>query len=262
MFGSNTRIGKRPAIAILLIAAVTIPAVAFFAAPTGMEGVRVYIYTDSGVRFTSRTALEYMFGWMRADVSVIESEDINEGILDTCDILVMPGGCWCDERCQILGEEMSIIRDFIANGGSYFGIEGGASYATSFRLGVFNGTYHPAAFTSETLLMEVGINQESTSPDLSEEPSTYTILYRDSGYYTADDMSDINPIATYLETDMHCMISFKYGNGTVFLSALQPEYEEGSLRDGTDVWDTMTDPDSEWPFMLKIARWLIVESIT
>jgi len=262
MSGSDFKLGKRTAIAILIIAAVTIPTVAILATPTGMEGVQVYIYTDRGIRATSQIALEHMFRWMRADVSIIESEDINEGILDTCDILVMPGGCWCDERCELLDDEMPIIRDFIAGGGSYFGIDGGASYATSFRLGIFNGTHWPAVFSSETLLMEVGINRESSGPDLSAEPETYTMLYRDSGYYLADDMSDINPIATYLDTDFHCMISFKYGNGTVFLSSLQPEYEEGSDRDGTDAWDTMTDPDSEWPFMLKIARWLVEESVT
>jgi hypothetical protein len=61
----------------------------------------------------------------------------------------------------------------------------------------------------------------------------------------------------YADT-LYCgMIAFEAGQGRVFLSSPHPEYEEGSLQDGTDYFDTMVDPDSEWPFMMKIAEWLL-----
>jgi hypothetical protein len=56
------------------------------------------------------------------------------------------------------------------------------------------------------------------------------------------------------------MIAFNYGNGTVFLSSPHPEYEEGNMKDGTDLWDLYSDPDSEWGLMLRICEWLLEES--
>ena len=215
------------------------------------------IYTDRGIDATSRIALERMFSWMHADVNVIEPSVIWDGGLDDYDILAMPSGCWCTERCEILGEEMDIILEFISNGGSYSGIDRGASYATSFRLGLFNGSYIPDLNGADTFLLELDVCQDSIGPDLSEEPASYTLLYDASGYFEADDMSGIIPIMTYPGTGLPAMIAFIYGNGTAFLSSPHPEYEEGSDRDGTDIYDSLEDPDSEWDFMLKICRWLV-----
>ena len=73
-------------------------------------------------------------------------------------------------------------------------------------------------------------------------------------------MTGIIPICTYTDTGFAGMIAFEYGNGTVFLSSPHPEYEEGSMRDGTDFWDSIPDPDSEWDLMLKVCQWLLEES--
>lgn len=246
--------------AVILTATLLITAVVFIPMTTGMEGVQVAIYTDRGVQATSRIALQNMFEWMHAEVSIIEAVDINDGILDTVDILVMPSGCWCTERCQIMGDEMNIIREFIENGGSYFGIDGGASYATSYRLDIFHGTLYPDTYGAGDFLLEVTVNTNLDSPDLSQEPESYEILYEASGYFDADDMTGIATVATYVNTSLPCIIVFKFGNGTVFLSSPHPEYEEGSDRDGTDVYDSAQDPDSEWDFMLRICKWLVAES--
>ncbi|MFW9966309.1 MAG: BPL-N domain-containing protein [Candidatus Thorarchaeota archaeon] len=242
------------------MATLLITAVTFIPLTTGMEGVQVAIYSDGGILAASRLALHNMFEWMHAEVSIIDAVDINGGILDTVDILVMPGGCWCSDRCLILGEEMDIIRDFIENGGSYFGIDGGASYATSYRLDIFHGILCPDACGSGHFLQEVAVNTNLNIPDLSQEPESYEILYEDSGYFNAEDMSSIATVATYVNTSLSCMIVFKFGNGTVFLSSPHPEYEEGSDRDGTDIYDSLLDPDSEWDFMLRICEWLVDES--
>jgi glutamine amidotransferase-like uncharacterized protein len=246
--------------AVILMATLLITAVTFIPLTTGMEGVQVAIYTDRGVQATSRIALQNMFEWMHAEVSIIEAVDINDGILDTIDILVMPSGCWCSDRCLILGEEMNIIREFIENGGSYFGIDGGASYATSYRLDIFHGTLYPDACGSGDFLLEVTVNTNLDAPDLSQDSESYELLYESSGYFDADNMTGIATVATYVNTSLPCMIVFKFGTGTVFLSSPHPEYEEGSDRDGTDVYDSLQDTDSEWDFMLRICKWLVEES--
>jgi glutamine amidotransferase-like uncharacterized protein len=247
-------------IAVVLVATLLIAAVAFASLPTGMEGIQVAIYTDRGVQTTSRVALQSMFEWMHCEVSIIEDIDINNGVLDDVDILVMPGGCWCSDRCLVLGEEMTIIREFIENGGAYFGIDGGASYATSYRLDIFHGILYPDTYGAEDFLQEVTVNTNQNAIDLSEETEPYEILYEASGYFGSDNMTGIITVATYANTSLPCMIAFDFGDGRVFLSSPHPEYEEGSGRDGTDVYDSMQDPDSEWHFMLRICKWLVNES--
>jgi glutamine amidotransferase-like uncharacterized protein len=246
--------------AVVLVVALTLTTLIFLPVATGMEGVQVAIYFDNGVSATSRIALENMFSWMHAEVDIIGSSEIREGSLSDYDILVMPGGCWCTERCEILGEEMDIILEFVANGGSYFGIGKGASYATNIRLGLFNGTFFADLISADTFLLELNVCQDSIGPDLSEEPESYSLLYDASGYYETDDPTGIIPIMTYPGTELPAMIAFTYGNGTTFLSSPHPEFEEGSDRDGTDVYDSLNDPDSEWDFMLKICRWLVENS--
>ncbi|RDE14820.1 MAG: hypothetical protein C4K48_05555 [Candidatus Thorarchaeota archaeon] len=230
-----------------------------FLSPRPLAGVKVAVYDDNGTTPASQIALESMFRWMGADVTVIGDEDVETGALSSYDVFVAPGGCWCDERCDIL-DDYEIVRQFILDGGSYFGVDGGASYATSYRLGLFQGTLWPDTNGTGDWLLEMNVNRESTGPDLSDEPESYTIFYESSGHFDAGNMTGTIPICTYTDTGLPSMIAFKYGNGTVFLSSPHPEYEEGNMNDGTDLWDTYSDPDSEWGLMLKICEWLLEES--
>jgi glutamine amidotransferase-like uncharacterized protein len=256
-------VSKRNVILTIVVAAVIVTSTFIFmpAQPSPLDGVIVSIYMDRGITAASRTALEHMFLWMGAKVSIIGAEDFSEGVLNTTDILVMPGGCWCEERCAILGEEMkSIIRSYIDEGGSYFGIDGGASYATNYRLNIFSGRLIVDVLGATNFMTELDINCELTSPDLSQESESYEVFYEASGYFETDNMTGIHTIATYANTSLPCMIAFKYGIGTVFLSSPHPEYEEDGNRDGTDMYDLQVDPDSEWDFMLRICQWLLDES--
>ncbi|MGY5877262.1 MAG: BPL-N domain-containing protein [Candidatus Thorarchaeota archaeon] len=225
-----------------------------------MDGAKVAIYTDHGVRASSRIALQHMFEWMGAEVTIINSTWIAEGNLVLYDMVVMPGGCWCDTYIDILDYKMDIIRQFVEDGGAYFGIDGGASYATSWRLDLFHGMFWPDANGSGDYLLEFNVNKDSTGPDLSEEPDSYSMFYEASGYFEVGNLTGIIPICTYTDTGLPSMIAFEYGNGSVFLSSPHPEYEEGNDRDGVEVWDTLQDPDSEWDFMKKICQWLLQEA--
>ncbi|MFW9908241.1 MAG: hypothetical protein ACFFEF_06670 [Candidatus Thorarchaeota archaeon] len=248
-------------IAIMAIIVILASSIVYFAASPSrpLAGVKVAVYDDHGTGAASQFALESMFRWMGADVTVISGDDVASGALDSYDIFVAPGGCWCDERCQIL-DDYEIVRQFVLDGGSYFGVDGGASYATGYRLGLFQGNLWPDANGTGDWLLEMNVNRASTGPDLSAEPESYTIFYESSGYFDAENMTGIIPICTYTDTGLPSMIAFKYGNGTVFLSSPHPEYEEGTMSDGTDFWDSIPDPDSEWGFMLKICQWLFDES--
>ena len=254
---SKTALAASAVISVILVSSLLY--VSMFP-PRPLVGVSVAVFDDRGTTGSSQVALEAMFRWMGADVTVIGGDDVANGALDSYDIFVTPGGCWCDERCEIL-DDFEIVRQFVLNGGSYFGVDGGASYATSYRLGLFDGSLYADCNGTGDWLMEINVNRESTGPELSEEPESYTIFYESSGYFLADNMTGIIPICTYTDTGYAGMIAFEYGNGTVFLSSLHPEYEEGSMRDNTNFWDHTPDPDSEWDLMLKVTQWLLEESM-
>ena len=246
-------------LAATIIIMVTVSSIAmFYSAPKPLHGVRVSIFYDNGVQIQSKIAAEHMFEWMGAVVTTINKTDIDNGILDSTDLLLMPGGLWVDERCTIDGEtEMNLIRQYVLNGGAYFGIEGGATYATSFRVGLFDGLLYPDVFGAQNYLVDIDINLGSSGLNLTNVKSSYNLLYENSGYFDIDDIDGIIPFANYHNTSYYCMVAFEAGNGRVFLSSPHPEYEEGQSRDGTDYFDRLHDSDSEWPLMLKIAEWLL-----
>lgn len=250
---------KRIWLAVGLIGVIVISGIAvYYLNPKPLANVRVSIFYDNGVQIQSKIAAEHMFEWMGAQVTTINKTDLLNGVLESTDLLLMPGGLWTDERCTIVGEnEMNLVRQYVLSGGAYFGIEGGATYATNFRTGLFDGELYPDVFGAGYYLTEIDINRESLGPDLAGEPETYSLLYEQSGYFDIAGMSEIIPIASYHNTSYYCMIAFQANDGRVFLTSPHPEYEEGSMVDGTDYFDRLNDPDSEWQFMLKIAQWLL-----
>jgi len=249
---------RKPIIGVVLVTVIVASAFIILGAPTGMEDVRVAIYDGAGVLESSKIAVDNLFAWMRAKVGHVNATSIREGALADYDMLVMPAGGGFGEHLQ--SEGMDTICQFVTDGGSYFGICGGATFATDLGLNLFDGEYHPAIEGYGEFLIEMNVNRNSTGPDLSEEPESYEILYWNSGYYSKENMSGIIPIVTYPDNDLPCMIAFKYGAGTVFLSSPHPEFEEGAARDGVTYFDAMSDPDSEWGLLLKVCRWLIQES--
>lgn len=227
---------------------------------TGMEGVRVAVYNDRGALPSSSTALLNMFLWMNAEANYVNSTDIQQGVLDEYDIVVFPGGDSYDYSNYLGTTGRNAVRDFVAMGGSYFGICGGSIFGTDSYLGFFHGYASGAVNGSGTKVIPMIVNTNSTGPDLSNEPSEYNILYWNSGYFYSSNatyMSTVIPITLYTQNNEPGMIACKYGNGTVFLSFPHPEYEEGSARDGTGDFDYYNDPDSEWTLLMKVSLWLV-----
>ncbi len=230
--------------------------------PSDLSDINVAVYGDVGVLSSSTQALENMFLWMNATVNIVYAFQIQNGTLDSYDLIAFPGGS-APIYFQSLGDEgLDIVRDFVRNGGSYFGICGGSMFGTNAGLGLFNGTYSNAINGSGIYLTEMYVNRNSTGPDLTTEPESYQTMYWDSSYFYSDDMSNVIPISTYPSNDRPGMIALTYGEGTVFLSSPHPEYEEGDSRDGTTLYDYLNDPDSEWGLLLKVSRWLVDASST
>lgn len=226
-----------------------------------LQDVEVAIYNGYGILGSSRLALNNMFLWMNATTKYVVGSDIRNGTLNTCDILAFPGGSAVSYRNDLEPEGLDIVRDFVRNGGSYFGICGGSLFATNAILGLFDGTYSNPVNGTGIFLTQMYVNHNSSELNMSSEPRSYQVMYWNSAFFYGDGMTTAIPIANYSNNNRPGMIAFRYGEGTVFLSSPHPEYEEGDSRDGTDFSDFLEDPDSEWPLLLRVSCWLVDASL-
>lgn len=226
-----------------------------------LTGVQVAIYNGAGVMNSSRIALIRMFEWMNASVVSVTASQILDNILDDCDMLVIPGGSetTCLIELQYI-EGVQKIKDFVANGGSYFGICGGATYGAT-SVGFLNGSMRPVSEPGSLIhITTMYVNHSSTGPELSDCPASFATMYYASQYFDPREGTDVHIVATYEYNGEAGMIAFEYGDGTVFLSSPHPEYEENDNRDDTTFGDDLDDPDSEWDLLFRVSKWLIEAS--
>ncbi|MHA1908208.1 MAG: BPL-N domain-containing protein [Candidatus Thorarchaeota archaeon] len=226
-----------------------------------LSGVNVAIYIGDGVLSHSYTALTEMFEWMNASVEPASASRIMNDFLDDYDIVVFPGGPSATYSSELGDEGKQKVVDFVANGGSYFGICGGSVFGASsldFFDGTIRGVNEPG---TEQHLSIMHINQLSAGPNLSDCPENVSTMYWYSSYFSPGAGFDMIPIATYDYNDEAGMIVFEHEAGTVFLCSPHPEYEEGNDRDDTPFRDDLNDPDSEWDILLRVSKWLVEASV-
>ena len=239
---------------------------------TDLAGINVAVYwgttLDSVV--ASKDALVHMYEWMNATVDVVNETEVKDGILDDYDIFAIPGGNPITFTNRFGTAGRAVIRDWVRRGGSYFGICGGAMFATRltsfsggtsyYQLNLFNGTVM-GPIGSLSGMTKLHVNTSCTGPDLGDLPSTTMSNYQGGGYYIPDDDQEMITLATYDTNSQASLIASTCGTGTVCLSASHVEIEENSDRDGTDYYDNdYNDPDSEWNLMLKISIWQVESS--
>ncbi|MFX1492106.1 MAG: BPL-N domain-containing protein [Promethearchaeota archaeon] len=231
-------------------------------AQTDLADIHVGVYNGPGADDDCATALHSLLAWIGSTVIWLDGVSIQNGTLNTLDLLAFPGGS-PDIYAVILGDEgVQLVQQFVANGGSYFGICGGGMFATR-TLGLCQGEWiHPIPGISGGIqLVDLAVNQASTGPDLSAEPATYQVLYWGSHYFAPTNPDDIITVMSYTANDGIAMCVSRYEYGTTFICGPHPEFEEGSNRDGTTQYDYLNDPDSEWGLLRKVTQWLIDESL-
>ena len=230
-------------------------------AQTNLANITVGVYTGAGADDDCATALQSLLAWMGPTVVEVTEASIEISILDTLDLLAFPGGSPDVYAAMLASEGVQRVQQFVANGGAYFGICGGGMFATR-TLGLCEGVwvYPIPGISADIHLEDLAVNQESTGPDLSAEPATYQVLYWGSHYFVPTNPEDIIPIMSYPENDGIALCVARYSYGTVFICGPHPEFEEGSTRDGTSLFDELNDPDSEWGLLRRVTQWLIDEA--
>lgn len=239
-----------------------------------LSGVNVAILQadTSEVANACRIAMKCMFEWMNASVSLITPAEIKSGDLWNYDILGLPPGNLPSYNVQLGSNGLEAIRSFVAQGGSYFGIAGGAIFACDeliyssnndeYMLKLFNGSARgPILGVDDQTINEINVNITNGVIDLSGVPSTLSTLHWGTTFYVPNENIDIVHIASVPGIDRSSMIAYQYDSGCVFLSGFHPEFEENSDRDGSDMFDYLDDDDSEWLLMMRIAKWMVSTSV-
>lgn len=243
--------------------------------PTDLTGKNIAVYYGGSTSAESRTALHLMFSWMNASVDILHASNISAGNLSDYDMIAVPGGWAGDYNIDLAGSGIIEIRNFIRDGGAFFGVCAGAYFGCDkllwegdvleYPLNLYNGygigPVEEIATWPNRDMTEIIINQTSPLIDLSGEPANHTIQYFGGPYFDIAGKEGIHSLATYAANDESAMIAFEYEDGRVFLSGPHPEWEEDSDRDNSVGWDAAFDDfGSEWGMMLKVSLWLLENS--
>lgn len=228
------------------------------------EGIVAGIYTGPGVWDPSVRA---MFAALRSfglPVDSVSASMIVHGDLSRFIMVVFPGGDphrYSEDLGPIGRGEM---RLFVARGGGFLGVGGGAAVADSDSgdwpgLKLFAGDAdwpidvirpHP-----EYTLTHVDLF-DPQHPIAHAVRDRYYTLYRwgpEFGFHAAD------VIFAYEITGSPAAVAFEYGTGRVFLAGFHPEIEENSDRDSTDFGSELDDPESEWELLQSAVQYCLWE---
>jgi glutamine amidotransferase-like uncharacterized protein len=223
----------------------------------------------------SALAIGRALQWMGCEVEIVDADSIKGGALDDFDILTFPGGATTPDPWGELGVDgTSRIQSFVREGGGYVGICLGAVFAadTSYfwgtRMGVdelnlklFPGVAHcgqdDIAPQGGWPLMTDLVVTSHDHPITAELPEkVHVVMYPNGPYLKPAEDGSVTTVATFAVTGNPAMVAFEYGRGRVFLSGPHPEIEVDSDRDGSPLFDELSDQGSEWPLLLAVMKWM------
>jgi len=244
--------------------------------PEEFRETKVALLTWSGALLPT---VEAMFEYMGFEAETVSGSEIRYGALKDFDILVCPGGS--GSPFDDLGENgINRIRSFIEDGGGYLGICAGALYASdyfvwrgvpsleppfdeeivmgeSMNFDLFPGVgYFPIEEISvNTAMTKINI-VDHTHPVTDSLPDHMHVFYAQGPYLEPHEDANVTILATYDVTGEPAIVALQYGRGRVFLSAVHPEYEMDSDRDGNPPDPAFSDEGSDWPLVVEAMKWL------
>lgn len=204
----------------------------------------VALYQDEGVSVESLahtvyTLKQYLGSERR--IKKITAQDILNGALnDRVGVLIMPGGADLPYVKKLSGLGNQLIKNYVTQGGAYFGICAGAYYASaevvfdkggplevigSRELAFFPGSavgpvlatyhyeHHQGARIAHLSLNAGGFNQKKIS-----------VYYNGGGYFKDAEGYPGVEILAYYPHNLPAVIYTQYGKGRVLLSGVHAEY--------------------------------------
>ena len=227
------------------------------------------LYGGKGTWLAGKEHLKMFFNEHELNYQTLSTNDLIEGKISagTLPVLIMPGGESSDYLRELGKAGETNIKSFVETGGGYLGICAGAFYAVSHReggnatgpygIGLLDGTaYDGTALKTKPFIEGMMDFDMALHPLVQGLGSLFRIVMfgGPSFRYTGEEKQKkhLDELAYFQKIHEPAMIVFQFGKGRVFLSGPHLEIEE----DRTDWGSEFYDPDSEWPILDRVVRFL------
>jgi len=116
---------------VFLVLIITLVAFGIHPVTEPLPDIKIGVYAGSGANASSVKAIENsLSSFPEICVERVQERDVLQGGMRDCQALIVPEGC-AEDICHALGKDgCRNIEKFVAGGGGYMGIGGGASLAT------------------------------------------------------------------------------------------------------------------------------------
>lgn len=221
------------------------------------------LYTDDGSWTTGKEHMKLFMNQFGYSYRSLTASQIQNGDLQKLGIklLMMPGGESWTYLDKLGSSGANQIRNFVHQGGSYFGVCAGAYYAVANRdggvttgpygIGLLDGTaYDGSSYKVEPFLE--GMMSFDFFIDGFQKVFRIILLGGPSFRFSKKEaeQKQIRVLSEFQNIHEPAMIIYNYGLGKVFLSGPHLEIEENRTSWGPDY----EDPESDWPIMNWIVR--------
>ncbi len=175
-------------------------------APTDSQTIRVAIYDDNGAPDKGAANVQHCLAAAASphyQIQRVLGQDIRDGALDHFDVAVFPGGSGSGQAKSLQDAGRDKTQQFVAKGGGYLGICGGAYLGTSFypwSLHILNAKvvdrehWNRGEGTVKLLLTPLG------EKFFDEEKDSVDCIYHQGPLLSPDDKPELpayEPLATF-----------------------------------------------------------------
>ncbi len=240
---------------------------------------RIALYNDGGYGtwLDGLKAIEQFLIWKGIAYTEVNADTINNADWENRYAAVcFPGGYAYYYKLAINETGLEKIRNFVRQGGAYWGICAGAYFASDsvqweedglldYPLDLFDGVAIGAidsiAPWDQYTMTRVNLNPNH--PINQFEPASEMILYYGGPFFRKHPGASMDTVGTWdAYFNLPGIVTCNYGSGRVLLMGPHPEIEEDSDRDSTTFADELDDAGSDWPFLWSAIDWLLGQPIT
>lgn len=236
---------------------------------TGPPSHKVAVYNGDGSWSESAKATKAALEADSLTVDFVNASDVQES-LDGYGLLVLTGDDPGDLLSALGSTGKLRIKSFVESGGGLIAL-GPACYALGDSLsynnltilespvdlfsGYATGPIVELAAPGSHAMTQVSLASGGFNPI---DETQLTTLYRGGPLLVVRSPANAAVVATFDQlSGIPAAISMTVSVGRVVLFVVQPEIEEGSLRDNSTWGADLVDPDSEWEWLQNAARWCL-----
>jgi hypothetical protein len=203
----------------------------------------------------------------------IRLQEILQGRLTAANfkVVTFPGGYAYGYKTGLSGAEQN-IRDFLSNGGSYFGICAGSFYAASTVVWQGQSYSYPLGIFQSQVVGEISdivawpgyaLTPTSVNDAVLGQLGSVQQMYYGGGYHALPSNQTVFTAGTFTyngsASNKAEAVRFSYGQGRVFLITTHPEARAGSVDDWV-YWDGFQN-ESSVPIVNPDNPWRVVSAV-